>query len=240
MQHDKDDDQQDRGDHEAFHPAWHPLFGHAEPYRDIVSLSNTRCLAYTRTVPKIWTDTIEEHRREVSDAILDATGALVLQHGLAAITMSQIADKAGIGRATLYKYFADLEAVLHAWHERHVAVHLSELAAVRDREGDPVDRLEAVLERFALIAHERHDTELATLLHRGEHVVRAQEHLTRLVRDLIAEGAKAGALREDVSANELATYCLHALTAASSLSSKPAVRRLVEVTLAGLRRQRTR
>jgi hypothetical protein len=33
----------------------------------------------------------------------------------------------------------------------------------------------------------------------------------------------------------LLCYCLHALTAASSLQTKSAVRRLVDVTLAGLR-----
>jgi hypothetical protein len=33
---------------------------------------------------------------------------------------------------------------------------------------------------------------------------------------------------------ELASYCLHALTAAGTLPSKAAVRRLVTVTLAGL------
>ena len=45
----------------------------------------------------------------------------------------------------------------------------------------------------------------------------------------------AGDIRTDVSPGELATYCLHALTAASSLPSKAAVRRLVTVILAGLR-----
>jgi hypothetical protein len=34
---------------------------------------------------------------------------------------------------------------------------------------------------------------------------------------------------------ELATYCLHAITAASELPSQAAVRRLVQVTLTGLR-----
>jgi len=38
---------------------------------------------------------------------------------------------------------------------------------------------------------------------------------------------------DDVPATELASYCLHALHAASSLSSEAAVRRLVTVTLAG-------
>jgi hypothetical protein len=56
-----------------------------------------------------------------------------------------------------------------------------------------------------------------------------------MLRDLIAEGVHAGELRDDVSADELAGYCLHALAAARSVSSKPAIRRLVTVTLDGLR-----
>jgi hypothetical protein len=42
-------------------------------------------------------------------------------------------------------------------------------------------------------------------------------------------------VRNDVPPDELAAYCLHALNAARSLPSKAAVRRLVTVTLAGLR-----
>jgi hypothetical protein len=39
---------------------------------------------------------------------------------------------------------------------------------------------------------------------------------------------------------ELATYCLHALTAAGSLPSESAVRRLLTVTMSGLRPQPAR
>ena len=96
-------------------------------------------------MPKLWTETIEEHRRAVHDATLDTTAALVREHGLAAVTMSQIAAAAGIGRATLYKYFPDIEAILMAWHERDVLAHLQELAALADRPGRPLERLGAVL-----------------------------------------------------------------------------------------------
>lgn len=190
---------------------------------------------YHRAVPKLWNATIEAHRREVRDAVLDTTASLIGKHGLGAVTMSQIADETGIGRATLYKYFPDLEAVLVAWHERQVASHLQELAAIRDRAGDAVDRLEAVLDAFAVISHERHGSEIAALLHRGAHVAHAHDELARFLRDLIAEGTRAGALRDDVAPQELASYCLHALTAASGLASRAAVRRLVKVTLDGLR-----
>jgi AcrR family transcriptional regulator len=189
-------------------------------------------------VPKLWSDTIEAHRRSVRDATLDTTAAQVAEHGLASVTMSRIAAETGIGRATLYKYFPDVEAILLAWHERHINGHLELLAEVRDRAGTPGERLKAVLEAYAFISRAHPDTELAALLHRGEHVTRAKQHLCDFIRDLLIEGAKAGELRNDVAPAELASYCLHALTAASSLPSKAAVSRLVTVTMAGLRRQR--
>jgi AcrR family transcriptional regulator len=194
-------------------------------------------------VPKLWTETIEAHRREVREAILDTTAALVAEHGLLSVTMSEIAEKTGIGRATLYKYFSDVEAILLAWHERQISGHLEHLAEVRDQPGDAGDRLKAVLEAYALIHRERvhrhhyehHGTELAAFLHRDQHVAGAQQQLSDLIRELLTEAAQAGDVRDDVAPDELATYCLHALRAASNLPSNAAVRRLVTVTLAGLR-----
>src|SRR5919112_2833275 len=102
-------------------------------------------------MPRLWTETVEAHRHQVRDAILDSTAALVAEHGLLAVTMSQIAQAVGIGRATLYKYFPDVEAILVAWHDRQVTGHLDQLAALRDEGDDAGERLEAVLEAYALI-----------------------------------------------------------------------------------------
>ena len=191
---------------------------------------------YTGQVPKLWNETIDEHRRAVRDATLDTTAALVAERGLASVTMSLIARQTGIGRATLYKYFPDVESILAAWHERHVAGHLDYLAKVRDQAGAPGKRLEAVLHAYALITHKRpQGTELAALVHRGEHLARAERHLRDLIGDLLAEAARTGDIRDDVAPGELAGYCLHALAAAASLPSEAAVRRLVTVILDGLR-----
>ena len=148
--------------------------------------------------------------------------------------MAQIAEAAGIGRATLYKYFSDVDAILVAWHERQLASHLASFAALRDNPGRPRDRLEAALQLYAEIQHQHHGSELATLLHRGKHVARAEHHLRELLEGLLTEAAKDGTARSDVAVGELASYCLHALTAATRLPSKAAVRRLVQVTLSGL------
>lgn len=191
-----------------------------------------------REVPKLWSETIEAHRSAVREATLDATAALVAEHGLLAVTMSRIAEETGIGRATLYKYFPDVEAILGAWHERQIAGHLEQLGEISKRAGDSGQRLEAVLEAYASIAHQSRghdDTELAALLHGDEQVERAQRQLHTMFRGLLTEGVRTGAVRDDVAPDELATYCLHALNAAGSLPSKAAVGRLVVLTLAGLR-----
>jgi AcrR family transcriptional regulator len=186
-------------------------------------------------VPKLWNETIEAHRREVRDAILGTATALVARHGLHAVTMSQIAEETGIGRATLYKYFPDVEAILVAWHDRLVTGHLERLAEVCDRAGAAGERVAAVLEAYALMVHERpHGTELAALVHRDEHLAEAHRHLNAFMRDLLRAAGETGDVRNDVAPDELASYCLHALAGAGSLPSRAAVRRLVAVTLAGL------
>ena len=189
-------------------------------------------------MPRLWTETIAAHRTAVHDAVLDAVASLVAEHGLASVTMSQIAERTGIGRATLYKYFPDIHAALTAWHERQITRHLAELTQARDAAGSgPHRQLQAVLEAYALRQRRRHEhsSELAALLHQGEHVERAVQHLHAFLTGLVAEAARAGQVRDDIAPGELASYCLHALTAANVAPSEAAARRLVTITLDGLR-----
>ncbi|WP_211244244.1 TetR/AcrR family transcriptional regulator [Actinospica robiniae] len=192
---------------------------------------------YTAVVPKLWNETIAAHRETVRETVLDATWQLVGERGLAAVTMSQIAEHAGIGRATLYKYFPDVDAILLAWHERQVGEHLAQLATIRAQHGDPDAQLHAVLTAYAFISRHRgaHPGDLAAFLHRGTHLEPAQQQLLALVTDLLTAAATAGAVRDDTAPAHLASYTLHALTAASALPDEPSVHRLVEVVLAGLR-----
>jgi AcrR family transcriptional regulator len=195
-------------------------------------------VTYTSVVPKLWTETIETHRREVRDAILDTTARLVGEQGLLAVTMSQIAAETGIGRATLYKYYPDVESILHAWHQRQISGHLTYLAEVRDRATGVSERLEAVLEAYALVSRDvrgHHENDFAAFLHRDERVERAQLQVHEMIRDLLTEAARTGQVRDDVTPDELASFCIHALAGAGSQRSKAAVRRLVAVTLSGLR-----
>ncbi|RKN50322.1 TetR/AcrR family transcriptional regulator [Micromonospora endolithica] len=186
-------------------------------------------------MPRLWTTTIEEHRRTVQAAVLDATADLVAQHGLTSVTMSQIAKATGIGRATLYKYFPDVEAIMITWHERQIGHHLDHLAAIGSKGGGPEQRLHAVLNAYATIQHGHRNHPLASLLHRGPHLLQARRHLRDFFAELLSEAAADGHVRDDIAPSELANYCLHALDAATELSTEAAVNGLVAVTVAGLR-----
>ena len=196
-------------------------------------------------MPKLWDETIEEHRRSVREATLDTTANLVAQKGLRAVTMSEIAENTGIGRATLYKYFPDVETILSAWHQRQISHHLARLNEVARKPGSPADRLEAVLTSYAQIQRERirhhhhqpHGRELAVLLHGDPQVDEAQRELHGMIRDLITEAVAAGSVRDDVPPDELAGYSIHALDAAGHAPSERSVARLVTLTLAAMHRE---
>lgn len=176
-------------------------------------------------------------RREVQDAVVTTTAQLVASEGPLAISMSRIAEETGIGRATLYKYFPDVESILLAWHDRQIAEHLKRLEHVGQRASDVSERLQVVLSTYANIVHESHghaNSDLGALLHRGERVAKAEAELHDMVRDLIAAAAADGAIRSDTPPAELAAYCLSSLGAAGTAPSKAAVTRLVRLTLDAL------
>lgn len=194
----------------------------------------TAVTAYPGVMPRIWSDTIAAHRDAVRDATLDATAALIAEHGPTGVTMSQIAKESGIGRATLYKYFPDLPSILLAWHERHIGDHLHRLAAVAEAAA-PAERLTAVLRAYAELSAEHHDGgDLSALLHQGDHAVRAESHLHAFLTTLIAESAGRGDTRSDVPPPELAAFCLHALAAAPAHPAPAALTRLLTLTTAAL------
>lgn len=79
--------------------------------------------------------------------ILDATGRVIAERGVAKARVGDIADEAGLGRATLYRYFATREDVFVAFAEREMERFLSELVTAAEKQ--PTQR-ERVIEAVAL------------------------------------------------------------------------------------------
>jgi AcrR family transcriptional regulator len=183
-------------------------------------------------MPKLWHNTIEAHRNAVADTIMDKTAALAAAHGLHALTMAQIAQESGIGRATLYKYFKDVESILMTWHQRQILMHLEELEVVRTRHARPLAALEAVLLAYAGHTGHSHDASLARLLHSMPHMAEAHRHLQTFVADLIQEAVDKKELPATPSPAERARFALGAMQAAPR--NRAELGRFVSMVLKGL------
>ena len=195
---------------------------------------------YPRDVPKLWNETIEAHRREVRAAVITAATTLVAEHGLRGVTMSGIAARAGIGRATLYKYFSDVESILGEWHQDQVAKHLTQMQAISSGSGTAQQRLARVLEAFAhmMRAASQHNgpPDIVASLHTGDRLSKPETELRELLTQLIDEGVEAGELRDDIPSSELALHCLNAAAGTRHAGSQATVRRLLDVAMTGLAR----
>ena len=188
-------------------------------------------------MPKLWDETVESHRRVVRETVEYAAWSLVTEHGLRAVTMAKVAAAAGLSRATIYKYFADVESILAAWHQRQVDMHVAQLTALSEVADEPGRVLRSVLGAYAEIVAQRgqHGPELGALLHRaGEHR-NSEELVDELLRRVLTSAVDSGQVRADVGVNVLVSYCRHALGGAVELLSTEGVDCLVELTLAGLR-----
>lgn len=193
-------------------------------------------------MPRLWNETIDAHRRSVRDAIIDSTADLIQEHGILALTMSQIAKRAGISRATLYNYFTDAQATVTAWHQRQLTDHLSRLTSARDAHTDPGARLEAVIHAFADVMwesrpghHHAVHAGLAATMHAEPHTQQAHDALVELLCAVLEAAAAARVITTDVPSDELARFCVHSLRAAADATTQDAAARVARLTLLGLR-----
>jgi AcrR family transcriptional regulator len=174
---------------------------------------------------------------------VQATGQLVAERGLKGVSMSAIAQLAGIGRATLYRYYPDVDAILNAWHEDQVTGHVERLLAISEQAGPAIERLRRVLAAYAESRqHSSHEdaADLVASLHASQTVHHHLEQLTRVVEGLIETAARDGDARGDVPPAELATFALAAMSSAAHSKSKNAISRLLAVTFDALSPRATR
>jgi AcrR family transcriptional regulator len=186
------------------------------------------------------------HRAQQREHILAVALELLAERGMAALTMSAIADHAGISRATLYHYFPDVDAVLAAWVgqeiERSVSAMLVESGAI----SDPVARLTHLVKTQARIfgsrshrlSAEHFESEAGSPAVRREVEVQMAP-LRQLLADTITEAENTGLLRSPVDSALAADFVLGLLGAirrrlvAGTLSPDDGAHAIMELLRAG-------
>ena len=190
---------------------------------------------------------IDEPKRLRRDAernkqrILRAASELFAERGLD-VTLHDVARHAGLGVGTVYRRFANREELIDALF----ADSLDRLlAAAREAQtiDDPWRAFSMFLERAVeMMATNRGLwTMMTTAASKGDHFLGIHSRLNEVVRDVIARAQAAGALRGDLSPDDMPV--LHVILGSGAdflAGARPEIwRRYLGIMLDGLRRDRT-
>jgi TetR/AcrR family transcriptional repressor of nem operon len=166
------------------------------------------------------------------EQILDAAERVLVERGLAAATMADVAEAASVAKGTVYLYFeskAELLAGLRARYFERFAAMLGK----RPRAGEPGAALAARIERlvtasydFALANHELHHV----LFHEagfGEEDAFARARA--VMAELVEAGQATGELdvTDPVLATDFLLHGLHGVLASATHGPRPHRRRLI-------------
>jgi AcrR family transcriptional regulator len=154
-------------------------------------------------VPRIRAESIEEHKTLTRRDILEAAAALFRAQGYNDTSLGDIASHVGIGRTTLYEYFADKEAILVSLVHQELPGLMDELVSDLPEDGTSRDRLAILIERgLAFVSDEERlgsmlMRELPNISKQAQREVRqAHDGLAGAVVRVCREGIASGEFRD--------------------------------------------
>ncbi len=179
-----------------------------------------------------------KRRRDYEDtsaAILEATGAAFAEKGTG-LSIREIADRAGVAPATLYRHFPSREALLQAVFEDRVSIYASAIESAQAIE-DPAEAFRATIR--SIVELQAHDRSFREIVGAREASPLDDEVLMRFgsaLLEALAGARAAKVLRADVTDEDIML-----LLAATERIARPvggesaaALERFVELALDGL------
>jgi len=173
-------------------------------------------------VPKIIGDSLEEHRAATRRRVFDALVELMADRPFDAITMADLAARAGVGRSSLYNHFKDKEAVVVAFATDETDRYLEQLQASLASQTTPTARLETYVRHHVDTSADFHiglGPELRAILSpqsamdMRQHVVAVEQ----VLRQILQDGQESGEFQiDDVDAT---VSLLHATLSARHASA---------------------
>ena len=156
------------------------------------------------------------------DRITEAAMTLIAERGMSGVTMSAVAERAGVSRQTVYNHFPDLDSIVLAVHERHDVMDQAE--ALLGTAGTATEKIDLLIRHtIGAYAH----TQGAIAIDHGLAPV-ARDSLRRHARQsrdliiaLLEEGVTTREFREDLDPEIDARLLQGALAAAGEAAAEP-------------------
>ena len=171
------------------------------------------------------------------EQVLKAAKAVFAEDGPAG-SLEGVARRAGVGVGTLYRHFPTRQALFEAVYRREVE-HLAELAEQLGTDLPPLEALRRWMHaNVEFVATKKGmSAALAVAVHGSSGLTAySMDRLGRALETLLRRAAKAGAIRDDISAEDI----LRTVVGLCYTHDKPGwqgnVLRLVDVFVDGMRR----
>lgn len=94
-------------------------------------------------MPKIKASTLVEHRAMRREALLEAAVSIALESGGEAVTMAEVAKRAGLSRSSVYEYFQSSADLIADLILDELSIWASALLAAVEGEPEPTARVSA-------------------------------------------------------------------------------------------------
>ncbi|MBY8877225.1 TetR/AcrR family transcriptional regulator [Actinacidiphila acidipaludis] len=171
--------------------------------------------------------------RRNREAVLDAAGELFAQRG-DAVQVDEIAERAGLGVGTLYRHFADKQALLAAIIGRRFE-SMTAIARAADETEDPWTAFETLL--YGYLESAENDAAFRfALLGPGEprwkDIAAEKTDFSRITERIVRRAVDAGHLRADFAAED---FVLVTRGAMANMTGTADWRRHVALFLEGVR-----
>jgi AcrR family transcriptional regulator len=157
--------------------------------------------------------------KEIRERILNKAREMFTQFGYSRVTMDEVAAELGMSKKTLYKFFPGKEHLIRSII-MEVKCHVSEYcdALIQNKDVDFVDKLKQLMNFFTQQAEKfrgplLHDLQKAVPECWAELNELRIKHSYQKFNELLAEGKKAGAFREDIDQQLILLIFMNAMQA---------------------------
>lgn len=147
------------------------------------------------------------------EAILQAAASLFARKKFHEVLMDDVAEKTGIAKGTIYRFYANKEELFAALSMRYLEIMGTETGAIAAGNGPPLVRLAGIVKRLAELVQEHNDFFQVMMRHECELLAQRQSefHSRRLaIRDSIVTCLKQAQSRKEIA-------CPFALEAAADM-----------------------
>lgn len=144
---------------------------------------------------------MSKHKTRQINRITEATFQLIHDEGLSRLSISKVAEVAGVTRQTVYNYFPDVESIIAQAVDAHSKAMEQHLIEVMDAADGPFDKLRAFAEFQISIASPEHENVSLEAGLSSESRNRIAEHMDAVktaLGQVIEVGIRGGVLSKDV------------------------------------------